>query len=193
MRSDLIVHCVDSHTGGEPTRVVVAGLPPIPGETMYQKKRYLAAHFDWLRRGLLHEPRGHRDMFGAVILPPADPRADLGVVFMDSAGYLDMCGHGTIGVVTVALETGLIRVRESCVELVLDTPAGLVKTCARVEVGRTLEVTFQNVPAFVYCRDLVVSVPEIGKVIVDVSFGGNFFALVDARELGLALEGGMTR
>lgn len=188
MRSDVVVHCVDAHTAGEPTRVVVGGLPPIPGESMPAKRQFLARHFDWLRRGLLHEPRGHADMFGAVILPPSRPEATLGVVFMDSGGYLSMCGHGTIGVVTVAVETGMVPAQEPCVDLVLDTPAGLVATKVAIADGRVREVTFRNVPAFLYARDVSVTVPEWSAISLDIAFGGNFFALVPAVRLGFRLD-----
>ncbi|HHY95957.1 MAG TPA: proline racemase, partial [Firmicutes bacterium] len=188
MRARMVIHCVDSHTAGEPTRVVVAGLPPIPGRTMAEKKTYLQAHHDTVRCGLLREPRGHHDMFGAILLPPTRPEAALGVVFMDNGGYLSMCGHGTIGVVTTALETGIIPSYEPVTEVVIDTPAGLVYTRALVEKGRVREVTFRNVPAFVFRRDLPVTVPGWGEVRVDVAFGGNFFAIVSARELHLALQ-----
>lgn len=188
MRARMVIHCVDSHTAGEPTRVVVAGLPPIPGCTMAEKKAYLQVHHDTVRCGLLREPRGHHDMFGAILLPPTRPEASLGVVFMDNGGYLSMCGHGTIGVVTTALETGIIPCHEPVTEVVIDTPAGLVYTRALVEKGQVREVTFRNVPAFVFQRDLPVRVPGWGEVQVDVAFGGNFFAIVSARELHLALQ-----
>jgi proline racemase/trans-L-3-hydroxyproline dehydratase len=147
----------------------------------------LRERHDDLRRALMLEPRGHRDMFGCILVPPADPQADLGVVFMDGDGYLSMCGHGSIGAVTVALEMGLIRPEEPETSLVLDTPAGLVRARASVEGGSVTGVSIENVPAFLYRQGERLDVPGIGTVFVDVAFGGNFFALVAAEALGLAI------
>jgi len=179
---------VDSHTMGEPTRVVVGGLPAVSGKTMEEKRSTLGSRFDHLRRALMHEPRGHRDMFGAILFEPADPQADLGVVFMDGGGYLTMCGHGIIGAVTVALEVGMIEAVEPVTKARLDTPAGLVTVSADVTDGKVGEITFQNVPAFLYRKDFELEIPGIGDVTLDISFGGNFFALVNAGDFGLSLS-----
>lgn len=181
------VWAVDSHTAGEPTRVVVGGLPAIPGSSMAEKKRYLSEEMDWLRRMLMWEPRGHRDMFGSVLTSPCEEGADLGIVFMDGGGYLDMCGHGTIGAATVAVEMGLVRAREPETVVRFDTPAGLVEARVRVEGGRAVEVSVVNVPSFLYRGGVSVEVEGVGEVTVDVAFGGNFFAVVDSDELGLRL------
>lgn len=184
------IFAVDSHTMGEPTRVVVGGLPPVPGKSMEEKRTALGARFDHLRRALMHEPRGHRDMFGAILFDPSDPEADLGVVFMDGGGYLTMCGHGVIGAVTVALETGIIDGIEPVTEVRLDTPAGPVTVSAEVTHGKVGEIRFRNVPAFLYRKGFRLEIPGTGEVTVDISFGGNFFALVNAEDLGLSLSPG---
>ncbi|MFO8091124.1 MAG: proline racemase family protein, partial [Desulfatiglandaceae bacterium] len=147
------IFAVDSHTMGEPTRVVVGGIPPVPGKTMEEKRVALGCRFDHLRRALMHEPRGHRDMFGAILFEPTDPQADLGVVFMDGGGYLNMCGHGVIGAVTVALEIGMIEAVEPVTKVRLDTPAGLVTVSTEITDGKVGEITFRNVPAFLYRKD----------------------------------------
>lgn len=188
MRFSKFIFAVDSHTLGEPTRVVISGVPGIPGATMGEKKAYLAAHCDWLRTSLMHEPRGHRDMFGSIITPPASPGADLGIVFMDGGGYLDMCGHGVIGAATVAAELGLVDPAARDGTMILDTPAGLVRAHIRQEAGSVREVTVGNVPAFVFRRAVPLAVPGVGEVAADVAFGGNFFALVEAGDLGVRVE-----
>jgi len=181
-----VFHTVDTHTAGEPTRVVVAGVPFLPG-TMAEKRRQLQQRYDFVRTTLMHEPRGHADMFGAIIMEPAHPDADIGVVFMDSGGYLAMCGHGSIGVVVAALATGLVAPEEPTTEVQLDTPAGLVRARAQIEDGRIGAVAVENVPAFLHRRGVTIETSE-GPVAVDISFGGNFFALVPAKSLGLTVE-----
>jgi proline racemase len=179
------VFTIDAHTVGEVTRVVVGGLPPIRGSTMASKRLYMQEHLNADRQVLMHEPRGHRDMFGAVITDPVHAEADLGVIFMDTDGYLHMCGHGTIGVVTVAIESGLVKRTGEETPVTLDTPAGLIRTVARIEGGRVREVRFTNVPAFLARPALKVPVPGWGEITVDVAFGGNFFAVLRADALGL--------
>lgn len=179
------IYAVDSHTMGEPTRVVTGGLWMPPGASMRDRKDFLAASMDYVRTSLMLEPRGHRDMFGAVLCEPVHPEADLGVVFMDGGGYLDMCGHGSIGATTVALEMGFVEAREPETRLVLDTPAGLVQARAVVRNGCVESVTIRNVPAFVLRQGLSVESPECPGVEVDIAYGGNCFALVEAASLGL--------
>ncbi len=181
-----IVHTVDTHTAGEPTRVVVAGVPFLQG-TMAEKRRQLQKEYDFIRTTLMHEPRGHGDMFGAIIMEPAHPKADIGVVFMDTGGYLAMCGHGSIGAVVAALTTGLVSLEEPATEVLMDTPAGLVRARAQVEDGHPSQVAVENVPAFLYRSGVKVKTPS-GPVSVDISFGGNFFALVPAKSLGLEVK-----
>lgn len=180
------LEAVDTHTAGEPTRVIFRGVGDVPGATMQEKKRHLAEHMDQLRRLVVLEPRGHRDMFAAVILPPTSPRADVGVVFMEGAGYLDMCGHGTMGVVRAVLDLGLVPMREPVTSLVLDTPAGLVEAQARVEGGQVTSITVENVPSFAY-GSLRVRLPSGDEVEVGLAYGGNFFALVRAADVALEI------
>ncbi|MEG2932656.1 MAG: proline racemase family protein [Gordonibacter sp.] len=183
-RFEAAVGVVDVHAAGEPCRVAVGGFPEPQGDTMIEKRRWMEEHADGLRRALMHEPRGHHDMFGAFLCDPVDPRAHVGVVFMDTGDYLNMCGHGTIGVVTVVVETGIVGAHEGENEIVLDTPAGLIRATARVEQGTVASVSFENVPSFVY-RENVVAEVEGRQISLDIAFGGSFFALVDAAGLGL--------
>lgn len=178
---------IDSHTAGECTRLVVSGLPWIPGGTMAEKLAYAEEHLAWVPRFLLLEPRGHKDMFGAIITPPCAPEADLGVVFMDNQGYEPMCGHAIIGTATTVLETGMYPMREPETLITLDTPSGLVRACARIEDGRVAAVSFGNVPSFVYRSDVTLHVPKVGSLTVDVVFGGLFFVFVDAGQLEIEL------
>ncbi|MDK2821927.1 MAG: proline racemase [Clostridia bacterium] len=176
---------VDSHTMGEPTRVVIGGIPHIPGKNMPEKKQYLESQMDHIRRAIMLEPRGHDDMFGAIITAPTVPEADFGIIFMDSGGYLNMCGHGTIGVATVAVEMGLVEAKEPVTEVMLEAPAGLIKARVKVENGKAKDVTFQNVPSFLFKEGIELDVLPYGKIKADIAFGGSFFAVVKARDLGI--------
>lgn len=178
---------VDSHTMSEPTRVIYDGFPELHGSTMMERKEYLEAHYDHYRRALMLEPRGHRDMFGALLTEPVSPEADLGVIFMDSGGYLNMCGHGSIGSATVAVETGMAAVSEPYTEVVLEAPVGRIRARVKVERGRAVEVSILNVPSFLYRENLSLELEEYGTVPFDIAFGGSFFALVDSEKVGLTL------
>ena len=182
-----LISTVDSHTAGECTRLVTSGLPPIPGQTIAEKLAYAEEHLPWVPGYLLLEPRGHKDMFGAILVPPCSPEADMGVLFMDNQGYEPMCGHAVIGTATTLLEMGMFEMCEPEALVTLDTPSGLVRAYARVERGRVREVSFENVPAFVYRSNVLLPVPELGDVRVDVVFGGLFFTFVDARQLDVDL------
>jgi proline racemase/trans-L-3-hydroxyproline dehydratase len=181
-----VFSAVDTHTAGEPTRVVVSGVPFLRG-SMAEKRRQLQEQYDHIRTTLMLEPRGHADMFGAILMPPAHPEADLGVVFMDTGGYLAMCGHGSIGAVVAALATGLVPRREPETTVLMDTPAGLVRARAEIEDDRVAQVSVENVPGFLYRDGVEIELPS-GSLQVDISFGGNFFALVPAESLGLSVE-----
>lgn len=183
-----LISAIDTHTAGEPTRIVLCGLPSIPGATMIEKKSYMIQHLDHIRTLLIQEPRGHKDMFGAIITPPTTSRAQYGLLFMDNSGYLDMCGHGTIGITTALIETGMIRRTEPESVVAFDTPAGLVESYARVEGDQVVEVSVANVSSFLYARDVELDIPEVGKVTVDVSFGGNFFVIIPAKALGVSVH-----
>jgi proline racemase len=171
---------VDSHTEGMPTRVITGGVGPIPGATMLERKLHFEAEMDDLRLLLMREPRGHSAMSGAILQPPARANADWGVLFIEVSGCLPMCGHGTIGVATVLVETGMVEVVEPETVVALDTPAGLVRVRVAVEDGRARSVTLRNVPSFLVARDAVVAVDGLGEVTYDMAFGGNFYALVPA-------------
>ncbi len=188
MKFSRSIHAIDSHTMGEPTRIVTGGIPNIKGNTMAEKKAYLEENLDYVRTSIMLEPRGHNDMFGSIITQPCNQEADFGIIFMDGGGYLNMCGHGSIGAITAAIETGMVEMKSPITHVVMDTPAGIVKAEARIENDRVKEVSIVNVPAFLYKRDVQIEMPEIGKVTFDISFGGSFFAIVKASDLGLKVE-----
>jgi proline racemase len=165
-----------------PTRVITGGVGPIPGATMLERKLHFEAEMDDLRLLLMREPRGHAAMSGAILQPPLHPDADWGVLFIEVSGCLPMCGHGTIGVATVLVETGMVPVTEPETVVALDTPAGLVRGRVAVEGGRARSVTLRNVPSFLVGRDRVVAVDGIGEITYDMAYGGNFYALVPAGE-----------
>ncbi|MCR4433317.1 MAG: proline racemase family protein [Caldiserica bacterium] len=181
------IKTIDAHAAGEPLRVIVEGYPPIPGKTILEKRRYLKENLDFLRTALMWEPRGHADMYGAIITEPVSRESDVGVIFLHNEGYSTMCGHGVIALATVLLETGIIEKEGDNPVIKMDTPAGLVTAVAHREGGGVKEVSFQNVPSFLYLRDQVVEVPGIGKVKYDVAFGGAFYAFVNAEEIGIGL------
>lgn len=183
-----IISAIDTHTAGEPTRIVLSGLPPIQGSTMTEKQQYMTEHLDHFRTLLMQEPRGHKDMFGAIITPPTTDRSQYGVIFMHNSGYVSMCGHAIIGITKTMIEMGMIPAREPETIVAFDTPAGLVEGHAKVEGGRVVEASVSNVPSFLYAQDVEIDLPGIGKVVVDVSFGGNFFVLVPAKALGLTIH-----
>ena len=182
MRAARYLAAVDSHTEGMPTRVITGGVGPIPGATMLERKLHFEAEMDDLRLLLMREPRGHAAMSGAILQPPLHPEADWGVLFIEVSGCLPMCGHGTIGVATVLVETGMVPVTEPETVVALDTPAGLVRVRVAVEGGRARSVTLRNVPSFLVGRDRVVAVDGIGEITYDMAYGGNFYALVPADE-----------
>ncbi|MEV0603142.1 proline racemase family protein [Streptomyces sp. NPDC050315] len=188
MRSVRTLSAVDSHTEGMPTRVVTGGVGPIPGATMADRRRYAVDHLDGLRRFLVDEPRGHPAMSGALLQPPTRPDADWGVLYIEVSGFLPMCGHGTIGVATVLVETGMVPVTEPETVVRLDTPAGLVEARVTVRDGAAEQVTLRNVDAFALELDAKVDVPGLGEVRYDMSYGGNFYAIVELDRLGLPFD-----
>ncbi|WP_030902159.1 proline racemase family protein [Streptomyces sp. NRRL F-5126] len=188
MRSVRTLSAVDSHTEGMPTRVVTGGVAPIPGESMAQRRAYAVEHLDELRRFLVDEPRGHSAMSGAILQPPLREDADWGVLYVEVSGFLPMCGHGTIGVATVLVETGMVAVTEPETVVRLDTPAGLVEARVAVSDGVAQSVTLRNVDAFALALDAVVPVPGLGEVRYDMAYGGNFYAIVDLASIGLPFD-----
>ncbi|MET0843793.1 MAG: proline racemase family protein [Mycetocola sp.] len=188
MRSKRMFTAVDSHTEGMPTRVVTGGVGVIPGATMNEKRLYFMEHLDDIRQLLMNEPRGHAAMSGAILQAPTRPDADWGVVYIEVSGCLPMCGHGTIGVATVLVETGMVEVTEPMTTIRLDTPAGLVIARVAVSDGHADSVTIENVPAYSVRLDDTVDVPGYGPVRYSLAFGGNFYAMVDLDDVGLPFD-----
>jgi proline racemase len=185
MRLAKVIHCVDAHAEGEPSRIVVGGVLDVPGETMLEKMRHLEREGDWLRRAILHEPRGMAPLSGDIVFP--SKQADAGFVIMESSSYEGMSGTNTINTAAVLLETGLVEAVEPVTELVLEAPAGLVRVRAEVRDGRVERITFENVPSFVTHLGAKIEVPGMDAIDVDVAYGGAFCAFVDAEALGFAI------
>jgi len=175
-----ILYTVDTHTAGEPTRIVLSGLPKIKGKTVFEKRKYFQKNFDHLRKSIVLEPRGHDNQFGALVLNTEIDNADYALVYMDNMGYMDMCGHGTIGVTTALIETGIVRPVEPYTKVAYETVAGLVKVKAKVEDGTVEYVSMVNVPSF-YVGAFVVDIGD-KKVPVDVAYGGNFYVIAEAKD-----------
>jgi len=176
---------IDMHTGGEPLRVFTSGLPPIEGRTVLEKRRFFREHYDYIRTGIMWEPRGHADMYGAVITPSLD--ADVDVFFVHNEGYSTMCGHAIIALTKLVIETGLVSKEGDNPQLTINVPAGQIRARAKMENGKVKEASFLNVPSFVYLRNEQVEVGEIGQVRFDVAYGGAFYAFVEAGPLSLSL------
>lgn len=188
MRASKVFTAVDTHTEGMPTRVITAGIGPLPGATMLERSLHMGSELDHLRRLLMYEPRGHPAMSGAIVQPPIRPDADLGVVYVEVTGCLPMCGHGTMGLATAAVETGLVEVEEPVTTIRLDTPAGLVEAAVSVSDGHADSVTIRNVPSFLAVQDAPVEVAGQGRMTVDVGFGGNFYVIVPVKTVGLEID-----
>ena len=182
------IDVVDAHTGGEPFRVVVGGVPPVPGSTMLEKRRHAEKKFDEWRRMLMWEPRGHADMYGGLIGAPVETDSDISVLFMHNSGFSTMCGHGIIALAKVVVETGVVEVDTEDGRLFVDTPAGQVRTWSEIEAKQVVRTSFLNVPSFVVSLDARALVPGLGTVRYDLAFGGAFYAYVDAASVGLSLE-----
>ena len=173
--------CIDAHTCGNPVRVVAGGRPVLAGETMSERRLHFLAEFDWIRTGLMFEPRGHDMMSGSILYPPIDPENDAAILFIETSGCLPMCGHGTIGTVTVAIEQGLVVPKTPGV-LRLEVPAGLVLAYYEQVDGKVAAVRIVNVASYLHSTGLTVACPELGQLTVDVAYGGNYYAIVDAQE-----------
>jgi len=177
---------VDMHTGGEPLRIVTGGYPPIPsGTTILEKRAYVRDHLDHLRKMLMFEPRGHYDMYGALLVEPNLTGADLAVLFMHNEGYSTMCGHAVIALGRYAVDQGLVPAREPVTTVNIECPCGMVVASVEVTDGKAGAVSFESVPAFLFARDLSVDLPGHGKIAFDVAYGGAFYALADCRQFGL--------
>lgn len=173
--------CIDGHTCGNPVRLVAGGGPLLQGATMLEKRAHFLAAYDWIRTGLMFEPRGHDMMSGSILYPPTRPDCDVAILFIETSGCLPMCGHGTIGSVTMAIENGLVAPAQAGV-LRLDTPAGLVTARYRQEGAHVEEVRITNVASFLHAEGLALDCPGLGALRVDVAYGGNFYAIVDPQE-----------
>ena len=178
----LRITTLEMHTAGEPLRVVIDGLPPLQGQTVLEKRSYFRDHYDYLRTGLMWEPRGHADMYGAVLTPSNS--ADLDVFFLHNEGYSTMCGHAIIALTKLAIESHLV----STSEITFNVPAGRIVAKADIQNGKVVSSSFRNVPSFLYCRDREVDVEGLGQVRFDIAYGGAFYAFVSAREIGIELE-----
>jgi proline racemase len=184
---------IDAHTAGEPLRIITAGVPLIPGTTILEKRRWVREHLDHVRRSLMWEPRGHADMYGCLVTPPVTQGADLGVIFMHNEGYSSMCGHGIIALATVAVATGMVAPREPETRVGIDTPAGFIEAFAAWDGRKVTGVRFRNVPSFLLRRDLKVATPSFGELVLDIAFGGAFYAYLDGAQAGLAVRPENTR
>ncbi len=182
-----MIHCVDTHAEGEPSRIIVGGVLDVPGTTMLEKARRLEREGDWLRRLCLFEPRGSAPLSADLVLPSAHPEADAGFIIMESSSYEGMSGTNTINTATVLLETGMVEMVEPVTTLVLEAPAGLVRVTAECSRGKVDSVTFENVPSFCSALDAAVEVPGLGTLSVDVAYGGAWCAFVDATALGFEI------
>ena len=176
---------IDAHTAGEPLRIITGGFPALQGKTILEKRRFTKENLDHLRTALMWEPRGHADMYGCIITPAVTPEADFGVLFTHNEGFSTMCGHGIIAVTKVALETGALPLTAPETTVCIDTPAGLVTAHARIKNNKVDSVHFHNVPSFVLTKDKIVEVPDLGKLKIDVAYGGAFYAFVRAEEVHL--------
>lgn len=185
MRNEFI--CIDAHTCGNPVRLVAKGGPALKGNSMSEKRQHFLREYDWIRKGLMFEPRGHDMMSGSILYPPHDPENDLAVLFIETSGCLPMCGHGTIGTITIAIQEGLLIPKVQG-EVRMEAPAGLVKIKYGEENGKVKWVRLTNVASYLDQQDLQASCPELGELKVDVAYGGNFYAIVDVQENFKGLE-----
>uniref|UniRef100_A0A3Q3WRI6 trans-L-3-hydroxyproline dehydratase n=1 Tax=Mola mola TaxID=94237 RepID=A0A3Q3WRI6_MOLML len=189
-----VLSVIDMHTGGEPLRIVLAGYPEVKGDSVLSKRRYVREHLDHLRRVLMFEPRGHYDMYGALIVDSEEPAADLGVLFMHNEGYSTMCGHAVIALGRFAVDYKLVKEPQSPeTQVNIHCPCGLVKAFVEYSDGKTGAVRFLSVPAFAFATDVMVTVEGFGDVMVDISYGGAFYAFVNAQKFGLDVTKSRTR
>lgn len=179
------LNVIDMHTGGEPLRIVTGGYPPLPDGTILQKRAYVRDTLDHLRKVLMFEPRGHFDMYGALLVKPDLPAADLAVLFMHNEGYSTMCGHAIIALGRYAVDYGLVEATEPTTRVNIECPCGMVAADVEVIDGRAGAVSFESVPAFLFARDLTIDVPGHGGIACDIAYGGAFYALADCRQFGL--------
>ncbi len=176
-----IFECIDAHTCGNPVRLVKTGGPALKGDSILEKRNHFLREYDWIRKGLMFEPRGHDMMSGSILYAPSNPNHDAAVLFIETSGCLPMCGHGMIGTVTIAIEEKII-IPKTPGHLILEVPAGIIHVKFTMEHDKVKTVQLTNVPSFLYASDLMVNCPELGNITLDVSYGGNFYAIIDAQE-----------
>lgn len=181
------VRALDSHTGGEPLRIITSGMPALKGDTVLERRRDMRDNYDNLRTALMWEPRGHADQYGTIVMPPCSPKADFSVLFLHNEGYSTMCGHAIIALTKVMLETGAFEMKYPETELKIEVPSGLISSYAQCEDGKVKNVRFLNVPSFAPLIDQKVNVPGLGEINFDLSFGGAFYAYVNAEECGVKM------
>jgi trans-L-3-hydroxyproline dehydratase len=181
------IKTIDMHTGGEPLRVILEGYPEIKGNTVLAKRQYLKENLDHLRTALMHEPRGHADMYGCLIVAPNDDGADFGIIFLHNEGYSTMCGHAIIAIGTLAVQLGWVPLTGPETTIKIDAPCGRITAFVKHEGAQVESVRFHCVPSFVLATDVLVEVPELGKIWCSIAYGGAFYAYVQAKDLGLAL------
>jgi proline racemase len=182
-----MITAFEAHVEGEPIRLVTGGIPNIPGKTMVEKTEFARQNLDYLRTALNYEPRGHADMFTCILTPPVSHESAFGILFASQLGYGNMCGHALIGISTILVEMGLVEPKEPVTEIAFDTPVGTVRARVNVARGRAKNVTFQGAPSFLY-KSIVTDIPGLGRLPVDIAFGGNFFAIVEAKDIELKLR-----
>lgn len=179
---------IDAHTGGEPLRLFTGGLPEIEGTTVLQKRKYFREHYDTIRTGTMWEPRGHADMYGAIVTEPNSPTADIGLFFLHNEGYSTMCGHAIFAVTKILLETGWLKKEGENPVIRIDVPAGRIEATATLKNGTVQDVSFLNVPSFVYKRDLEIDIPGIGLFRYDIAFGGAYYVFCNASDIHVGLS-----
>ncbi len=188
MRNTQSIFAVDAHTTGTPIRVITSGIPPLKGDSIEDKMKYMKTHYDWIRTCLMQQPRGFLSLVGAVLTEPCSPDADYGLFYIDALTYQPMCGAGTFSVAKALVETGMVRRTEPETIIKLETPSGIVTVFVEIKNGDVQRISFENVPAFLYRKDLEIKVPGIGNICVDVGFGGNFFTIVDIDTLDMEIS-----
>lgn len=184
MELNKMITTIDTHTAGEPLRIITHGVPEIKGDTQLEKRAYCMEHLDELRQVLMYEPRGHDGMYGCIITEPSTPGADIGVLFMHNEGWSTMCGHGVMSVITTQIETGVIDVTSDKQKIIVDCPAGPVVAYANMDNDKVKSVSFENVPSFVHTKDFPVEIDGI-SFNIDISYGGAFYGVVDTKDLGI--------
>jgi proline racemase len=187
MQINQSIFVVDVHTTGTPTRVITSGIPTLHGANITAKMNIMKQSYDWLRSCTMQQPRGFQSLVGAVLTEPCVPEADFGLFYIDSLGYQPMCGSGTFAVAKVVAETGMVTIVEPITKVVFETPAGLVTVFVEIQQGIVKRIILENIPAFLYRRDVKLEISEIGTITVDIGFGGNFFTLVDVAQIGFGI------